>query len=636
MKPFPLLALSLVLLPCSSACGGKKGGSGPSDPPILPNAAPVMQVPAGLVGTSPRFTFSLPVGGAQTLNFAATDADGDPLLWQVSGGGAAATAAGLGFMTPTTGSSFRLEVRPVSAPIAVQLGMLVEDPRGSAAAIDLLVVRTGPPSITAVTPNSAFRNQPQQVTVTGSALLLGGTVTTAVGFDGLAATGVVVLNDTTLTCATPATAAIGSTVVSVAHTFGTAALPDSAFTMYQYPPSMLANDQQLDSATTAASALQLALDGTTVHAVWIAGNAVVHRTSVDAGTTWAAAQTLTTLQVASEPQVLVAGTEVAVAWIADGTSVWLVRSTDGGTTFLPAQRLDAAAAGTPMRRPRLCQSGDRRYAAWLAGDAGLGASRVLAVASANRGASWTAPALVSDGAANQNNHELACDAAVAWVLVEDDRLGASQRGILVVRTTDSGASWGLSRRLNLPGTVGSQPRLCAAAGRVHACWLQSDALFYNSSADNGLSWSNAVSSVQGSLGGVITAPALCCAADRVFLSYVVAGNAVWVSRFSPLGSSAQHVQVESTPAASAQPRLGCIGNYVFLTWREGDFASGASRVQQSVSVDGGTTFLAPAGLGNGTAAQDQPQLLFDGARLLLGWLDSRNANVGVFVNRTAQ
>jgi len=210
------------------------------------------------------------------------------------------------------------------------------------------------------------------------------------------------------------------------------------------------------------------------------------------------------------------------------------------------------------------------------------------------------------------------------------------RGIYVVRSADGGGSWGTARRLNTPATAGGQPRLVAAGTRVHCCWLQNDALFYTASPDNGASWSNTVSQVQSPQAGAVSAPALCAEADRVFLGYAVAGNAVWVSRFAPVGSTVQHTLVDSAVGVSAETQVGCAGNYVSVAWREGDFATGASRIQQAVSGDRGATFPAPAGLGNGAAAQTGPQLLHDGARLLLGWIDSRDPTAGVFVNRTAQ
>jgi hypothetical protein len=136
--------------------------------------------------------------------------------------------------------------------------------------------------------------------------------------------------------------------------------------------------------------------------------------------------------------------------------------------------------------------------------------------------------------------------------------------------------------------------------------------------------------------GVVSTPAICCEDDRVWFAYVAGGTAVWVSRYTPLGSSVQHTPVEQTAPVSGEPCIRAAGNYVFVAWRDGDVGTGAARIQQAVSGDGGATFPAPAGLGDGTASQTGPQLLHDGARLLLGWLDARGASTGVFVNRTAQ
>jgi len=631
MKALRLATLCLLLLTWSSSCGGSSGG-GSSEPPVLPNGAPVMTVPANLVGQSPRYTFSLPTAGTQTLTFTATDPEGDSLLWQLNGPPAA--AAGLVYTTPVPGSTFVLEVQPVLAPAFVQTNLLVDDGHGNAAAIDLLVVRTGPPAITAVTPDSAFRNHAQRVTINGSALQLGGTVNTTVGFDGFAAANVVVANDTTLTCSTPTSALIGGTIVGVAHQFGQAQLAESAFTMFEFPPAFAAQDQRLDSNTVVD--FQLGLRGATAHAVWQEGNAIVHRVSNDGGATWAPQQTLSGTQVATEPQLVVTQNLVTVGWIAGGNQVWVRRFAEGSTEFLPAQQLDVVMPPPQARRLRLSQSGDYCYAAWLSGDPGVGAARVVATGSTDLGASWSEPRTVSDGLANQSNHELSCAGAVAWILVEDERLGAAVRGIYAVRTTDAGGTWGQAKRLNLATAAGSQPRLAAASGRVHACWIQSDALLFNTSSNNGLSWNSVATTVQGAQGGAVSAPSICGEADRVFMSYVKAGNIVWVSRFSPLGSVVQHVQVDNAATPSAQPGIGCIGNYVFVAWREGDPATGAARAKHAVSVDVGATFTAPAGLGDGTANQDQVQLRHDGARLLLGWLDSRAANVGLFINCTAQ
>ena len=53
-----------------------------------------------------------------------------------------------------------------------------------------------------------------------------------------------------------------------------------------------------------------------------------------------------------------------------------------------------------------------------------------------------------------------------------------------------------------------------------------------------------------------------------------------------------------------------------------------------VGIDVGGTFTTPATFGDGAAAQDQPRLIVDGARVWLGWLDYRGASAALFSNRT--
>ncbi|MEO6596331.1 MAG: sialidase family protein [Planctomycetota bacterium] len=625
------LCIALWLL--TSACGGSKGG-GSSGPPVLPNDAPTMQVPTGLTGTVPRYTFALATTSRRTLTFTATDVNGDPLLWQLSVSSGEATATGLGFSSPVVGNTFTLEVTAVTAPAAAAVTVLVEDPRGAAAAIDLLIVRSGAPTVSGVTPSSAFVNQPQGLTVSGAAMLLGGAINTTVRVGGQSATEVVVANDTRLTCTTPTGTTAGPTVVSIANAYGTSALPGSLFRLFPFPPSFATADQRLD--TLGAAEPQLAIEGTSAHAVWIESGMVMHRSSADGGTTWTPAQSVSGVELATEPQVLVAGMDLTVVWIGNGNAVWLRRSADGGLTFLVAQRLDAATPVTAAARPRLCQTGGRRYAAWVAGNPGVGAARIVSTLSGDRGANWTTATAVADGSANQGNHSIACNDLLVWLTFDDERDGALARGVYVVRSANGGATFEPALRLSQTGSIGSEPRLCVDATQVHVAWLRAGSLYYNASANNGVTWGNSVTLLRDTTPGTLTSPSICCAGSRVVATYIAAGNAVWATRLEGLGGLAVHTRLDAGTTEAAQPRVACSGRYVFAAWRKGAVGDGSARIQQTTSVDSGQTFLTAAGLGDGTAAQKEPQLVKDGARVMLGWLDNRGVAVGLFVNPIQQ
>ncbi|MBL9078674.1 MAG: IPT/TIG domain-containing protein [Planctomycetes bacterium] len=626
----------LLALGLATACGGGGGGGGTPPPPA--NTTPTLTPPSGLSGTGASRTLLLATGDTRNLVFAATDADGDPLQWTAQATNGSATAAGLSFSTPVIGPEFTLDVTTVAAPAAVTLVLLVEDPRGAAAAVDVRIVRTGAPTVTGVEPDSAFAGRPQVVTITGSAFTLGGSVAPTASFDGIAATDLTAVADTSLTCSTPAGLTVGATTVAVAHAFGNSALPGSAFTAFAFPPALAATDTRLDAG--AGSAPQLARDGAAVHAVWVEGTTLAHAASANGGATWSAAQTLSGGEAVTEPQVFVAGQDVVVAWIGSGNSVLARTSHDGGAGFDAAVTLDT---GTPVQRPRLVGSGARRYAAWMRGSTGLGTARIVATASTDAGDTWrTATVVDALGGANQRAHELACNGASAWLAFVDERDGLTATGIYTARTANSGITWQSAERRSLAGAAADTPRLCADGNTVWLAWLRANALEYVASGDAGVSWPT-VAFVLRSDGGAVSEPALCCEGDRLHAIYLLAGTAVAVSRVGGIGATPLHETVSSVTGPAGEPTIAMQGNYVFAAWRSGAVAGGAARILTAVSTglavnpqpgDPPLQFTSPTGFGDGSSAQEQPLLRTDGARLLLAWLDHRTTPAGIFTNRT--
>jgi hypothetical protein len=589
-----------------------------------------MTVPGGLAGSSPSYTFVLPTGGAATLTFTATDPEGDPMLWQLGVPGGPANAAGLTFSTPVTGPTFELQVGAVTAPAAAPVTLLVEDPRGAAAAIDVLFVRSGAPVITGVSPDSSFQSLPQRVTVTGGGLQLGGFVNTSVAFDGFAVTqsSIQVQNDSSLSCLTPVAVQPGPTVVAVGNQFGNASLPDTEFTVLTFPPVFGATDE----AVAAANSFDVANEGSALYVLW-AGQAASltpasYRTSLDGGATWSQIFAFDDPGVASEPRVAANGTDAVAVWIGDGQRVLYSQFTASSNP--PASSLALTSQLVQRQRPRVCRDGDRVFASWLEGDPLASLQRVVVTSSGDGGTTWSPPQKISD-VANQDNHDIRCLGDTAWVVMEDERLGPSVRGVYVVRTTDAGANWGVARRLNSPGSSASSPRACDAGGRAHVAWLQNDALLYLSSTDNGATWGNNITTVQDATAGAVTAPAIACDAQRVVFGYVIGGTAVWSARVPTPNAPVQRTQVDSLVTASSDVRVDLAGDYGYVTWIEG--SGPAARVRVAVSGNATATFASNESFGDGTGQQRSPALAYDGSRLFVAWLDDRAATTGLFTNR---
>ncbi|MCK5944675.1 MAG: exo-alpha-sialidase, partial [Planctomycetes bacterium] len=427
---------------------------------------------------------------------------------------------------------------------------------------------------------------------------------------------------------------LGANSVGVQNAFGSDALPGGAFTMYSYPLDLFAADTALDGG--AGAQLAVAGEGPTLHAAYVEGGALVHRRSLDAGATWSAAQTLSSGEAPSEAQISVAGDQVVIVWIGDGSSVLARASGDGGVTFVAAVTLNPAAAGEPSSRPRTCRSGSRVYCAWLQGTAGLAQQRIRCSASPNNGGVWQTPTVVSQQGANQEGHVIGCDESAAWIAFES--APGSVPGVYTSRSTDGGILWTAGvRRSTVSAGIGAIAT-CNDGARVYLVWTRDGQLEYMISQNSALGWPTTASLLRPADLGANTDPVARCAGDRLFVAYVAGGTNVAFTRIGAAGALPEHVTLSNTVENASRPDLALSGNYLFATWRGGDVGGGAgsARVKFATSVDRGATFTAPGTFGDGTAAQDLPKVLVDGARVWFGWLDYRGATPALFSNRTEQ
>lgn len=631
LKPAILLFLPLGL--ALTACGGGGGGGGDPDPTAEPNEAPAITAPGQLSGGPVQFTYVLPIAGSQDLTFTATDSDGDALTWQVAVSASGANAAGLSFASPATGATFTVSLGAVTAPVSAEVNILVEDPRGAAAAIDILLVRSGAPEVSGLSRSSAFANQAQDVTISGSAFALGNTVNTIASFSGIVADNIAVVDENTLTCTTPTTAALGATAVGVSNQFGGAALPNTEFTMYSYPVDLLDNDAAFDMG--GGSQLVAENVGSRLHAAWLEGAAVMFATSLDGGATWSPAMTLSGAETPSSLRLAVDGDTVLVGWLGDvggfGGSLQVRTSTDAGQTFAAAIVLANDSAVTPA----ICLSGQYQYATWMKNGPGL-EQKVWVAASTTTGASWDAGRPIYASTQNQSVPAIGCLGGDAWIAL---RQGPDQR-LYTSHTSNAGFFWssGVARSSVAANPGIAAAKFCNDGQRVFLVWADNGALQFMVSQNAGLGWPTLQSELRAAdLGNIsMTDVAIDCEEDRLVAAYVAAGANVAFSRVGATGAVPEHVTLSTTTDPARDPNVALRGNYVFASWSSGDIGSGAARIMLDTSTDRGLMWNGPSMFGDGTAAQQAARMLIDDAHVWMGWLDSRGATPALFQNRTEQ
>jgi len=182
-----------------------------------------------------------------------------------------------------------------------------------------------------------------------------------------------------------------------------------------------------------------------------------------------------------------------------GSDIYVANSTDGGSSFNPSQRLNNDASFAEQARPAIAIGADRSvYIAWDDPRNGGRGRDIYFSKSTNLGGTWTPNVVVNDDAtsASQDNAVLAVDGGDLYLAWVDSRNPNTGTDIYATRSTNGGASFAASVKVNdEAGAVAqSGPAIAVRPGRVALTWAD-DRTFGSSSRDvywasapDGLTW----------------------------------------------------------------------------------------------------------------------------------------------------
>jgi len=238
-----------------------------------------------------------------------------------------------------------------------------------------------------------------------------------------------------------------------------------------------------------------------LHVVWhnfASGDAeIYYKKSTNGGASWSANQRLTwTANGSYDPDIAVASSgRVHVVWH-DYTSgnyeIYYRGSTDGGTSWLPSQRL----TWTPVmsKSPTIAVDGvDRIHVVW--DDSAPGNPDVYYRRSVTGGASWTPTQRLTRTSGNSFFPAIACSPAghlhVVW---SDDTSGEYE--VYYQAGADGGATWSSPQRLTWNSGRSDRPAIAVhSSGLLHVAWWDTTPglaeIYYKNSPDGGVSWTSA-------------------------------------------------------------------------------------------------------------------------------------------------
>lgn len=193
-------------------------------------------------------------------------------------------------------------------------------------------------------------------------------------------------------------------------------------------------------------------------------------TSTDAGATWGTPRAVSDVgEDAYKPQLVTDGNSITVAWEGQLSSGYFIRTSttaDDGVTWSAPTSVSEPVG--PASEVQLVTDGDTVTAVWHENDGGE--LRVHASSSADGGATWTSPVMVSAPSSYTAYPSVATDGSTITVAWEYD--DGDDWQIQTASSTDGGTTWSAAETLSVAGVNSLSPRLAAGANTVTATWYR--------------------------------------------------------------------------------------------------------------------------------------------------------------------
>lgn len=413
---------------------------------------------------------------------------------------------------------------------------------------------------------------------------------------------------------------------------------------------------------------EITTDGSgTVYAAWswsYSTDSVSVSVSTDAGLTWGAPQIVDSGNGGASPLSLAArsGGFAHVAWADSSGKIWANSTTTSGVSWLGAKRLDNDATPTSSK-PRLAlePGGSRVYVVWQR--ASGAASLVYVNSSTNNGSTWGTAARVDHASAGAKAAvpDIAVTAGAVHVAWQDDRTGATH--VWATRSTNFGSTWNSpDQRLDPGNTSGSStvPRVAATGADAGVVWLDTRRggvePYANRSHDTGATW----------LGDqrLDTGAAVATTARQVRFAHDTSTGwfALWNDRRNDARLSAYNdifanhsanggdtwnasdIRIDNAPSmnnsAAILPAIASDGaGRIFAAWM--DERDGRQDVYANCSADHGATWRAndvriDTGTSVGSAASFVPRICTDGSGCVyVAWTEPGNgSSPSVYFNKS--
>lgn len=333
---------------------------------------------------------------------------------------------------------------------------------------------------------------------------------------------------------------------------------------------------------------RIVVDGSFIYLVWgdnTSGNYEIYfKKSLDGGTTWQPVKRLTYNSMTSRyPEIAVTGLNIFVVWRNQppdkfGGDIYFRKSTDGGTTWLPAKRLTYNFYDA---NPAVAVSGSNIYVVF----ARFYDKKIFLKKSTDGGNTWQPlkTLFISDYQVSLGDPAVAVSGSNIYVVWPDMQLIEMNYLIYFIKSTDGGNTWQPFKRLTNNPRNCNFPDIAVSKSNIYVIWneksSEDDEIYFRTSSDGGNVWQTCKR-----------------------LTY--------------------------NSGDSIRPDINFIGSNIYVTWE--DYSPGNAEIYIKKSFDNGANWQVPQRLTYNSGRSMSPQIGFNTTKIYVFWFDDNPGNCEIF------
>jgi len=346
--------------------------------------------------------------------------------------------------------------------------------------------------------------------------------------------------------------------------------------------------------------------------------------AVALGAAWTKKQLSPDNVLAENADVAVSGSKIYTVWNYDyGQQIFFKRSIDNGATWEPRKQIRVCDPSSVVTSPAIAASGANVYVVWT--DSAFDTEGYWEIGfrrSADYGATWQPIKRLTYTAGSSQWQAIAADGANVYVVWSDETPGNFQTYFR--RSTDHGATWLPSQRLENNADFTCAPAVAANGSDVYVVWVdwiggQGD-IFFRKSTDYGATWN---------LAKQLTAnpaysswPAIeADGGDNVYVVYYDRTSGkydIYLRKSTDKGVTWQAAKKLTNNAGGSEiPDMAVKGTNICVAWQ--DATPGNYEIYYKQSTDGGASWEAEQRLTDNTADSTYPAVACNSSKVYVVW-----------------